>query len=112
MYWKVVAVPSFFGNFVVAVKLLFSHVPQVRSFVKVQDEDTVTLKLEPAFGDLLRRSNPKITPGYYMNKIHWNSILLDGEVPTEDIKDYLKISYDIVLNSLSKKLQKELLEKI
>ena len=34
----------------------------------------ITLKLEPAEGDFWRQQYEDIIPGYYMNKIHWNSI--------------------------------------
>lgn len=52
-----------------------------------------------------------IIPGYYMNKIHWNSIKPDGAVPDELLKDLLDKSYQLVLSGFSKKKQKEILEK-
>lgn len=38
----------------------------------------ITLKLEPAQGEALRAQYEDIVPGYYMNKMHWNSIKPDG----------------------------------
>ncbi len=49
----------------------------------------ITLKLEPAEGDFLRTQYEDILPGYYMNKVHWNSIKPDGEVPDDLLKDLL-----------------------
>lgn len=49
--------------------------------------------------------------GYYMNKEHWNSLYLQGDVPDEIVKDMLDKSYNLVLASLSKKLQREIMEK-
>ena len=69
----------------------------------------ITLKLDPAEGELLRRQYPDIIPGYYMNKQHWNSIKADGEVPDDLLKELLDKSYQLVLKSLSKKKQAELL---
>lgn len=69
----------------------------------------ITLKLEPADGDFLRQQYEDIIPGYYMNKIHWNSVKADGEVPDDLLKDMLDKSYRLVLASLSKKKQKEIL---
>lgn len=69
----------------------------------------ITLKLEPADGDFLRQQYEDIIPGYYMNKIHWNSVKADGEVPEDLLKDMLDKSYRLVLASLSKKKQKEIL---
>lgn len=71
----------------------------------------ITLKLEPMEGEFLRSQFPDILPGYYMNKMHWNSIKPDGDVPDELLKDMLDKSYDLVLKGFSKKKQKELLEK-
>ena len=41
----------------------------------------ITLKLEPLDGDSLRQQYEDIIPGYYMNKVYWNSVKPDGEVP-------------------------------
>lgn len=72
----------------------------------------ITLKLEPSEGDLLRQQYEDIIPGYYMNKIHWNSIKPDGEVPDHLLKDLLDKSYHLVLEGFSKKKQKEILESV
>jgi len=70
----------------------------------------VTVKLEPTLGEFLRQQFKDIVPGYYMNKEHWNSLYLEGEVPDEVLKDMIDQSYSLVLGSLSKKVQKEILE--
>lgn len=69
----------------------------------------VTLKLAPASGDFYRQQYPDVLPGYYMNKVHWNSIRADGAVPDAVLRDMLDEAYDLVLHSLSKKKQAELL---
>lgn len=69
----------------------------------------ITLKLEPTEGDLLRQQYDDIVPGFYMNKIHWNSIKPDGEVPDNLLKMLADKSYDLVLNGFSKKKQQEIL---
>ena len=73
--------------------------------------DILTLKLDPMDGDFLRSQYEDIIPGHYMNKVHWNSIYLDGCVPEEIMKEMIEKSYHIVFNSLSKKKQKEISEK-
>lgn len=69
----------------------------------------ITLKLDPLEGDYLRKTYEDIIPGYYMNKIHWNSVKADGEVPDDVLKDMLDKAYQIVFESLTKKKQKEIL---
>lgn len=69
----------------------------------------ITLKLEPAEGDFLRQQYEDIVPGFYMNKVHWNSVKPNGAVPEMLLKDLLDQSYTLVLGGLSKKKQREIL---
>lgn len=71
----------------------------------------ITLKLEPAEGEFLRQQYDDIIPGYYMNKQHWNSIKADGNLSDDLLKDLLDKSYELVLSGLSKKKQREVLER-
>ena len=50
-----------------------------------------------------------IVPGYYMNKEHWNSLYLDGDVPGNILKQMIDMSYDLVAEKLSKKMLKEII---
>lgn len=72
----------------------------------------ITLKLEPLEGDFWRKQYEDIIPGYYMNKTHWNSVKADGNVPDNILMDLLEKAYRIVLESLSKKRQKEILDEL
>ena len=90
---------------------------------EMKGEPIFTLKLPPEYGETLRRIySGIIIPGYYMNKVHWNSIKADGNVPDALLREMLeksyrlvlggfsKSSYDTVLKSLPKKKQKEIEE--
>ncbi len=68
----------------------------------------ITLKLEPSEGEFLRGQYKDIIPGYYMNKVHWNSVNPDGEVPDGLLREMLDKSYLLVFNGLSKKLREEI----
>lgn len=69
----------------------------------------ITLKLEPAEGEFMRQQYADIIPGYYMNKVHWNSIKADGDINDELLKNMLDKSYNLILNSLSKKAQQQII---
>lgn len=69
----------------------------------------ITIKLEPFLGAALREEYSHIVPGYYMNKTHWNSLYLHGDVPDAVVKTMLDNGYDILLKSFSKKRQEEIL---
>lgn len=43
-----------------------------------------------------RETYDSVVPAYHMNKKHWNSIILDGSVPDEDIKRMIGESYDLI----------------
>ena len=70
----------------------------------------INLKLEPMKGEIFRRQYEDILPGYYSDKVHWNSIRPDGEVPDDLLKDMLDESYHLVLEGFSRKRQREILE--
>lgn len=76
----------------------------------VDGRDILTLKLEPNEGEFLRQQYSDIIPGYYMNKEHWNSIFLDGEIPEALLKELIDKSYQLVFSSLTKK-KREAIEK-
>jgi predicted DNA-binding protein (MmcQ/YjbR family) len=69
----------------------------------------ITLKLDPSHGQLLRDEYADIIPGYYMNKEHWNSVYLDGNVPADLLQEMIDESYALILTSLSKKARQDIL---
>lgn len=69
----------------------------------------INLKLEPLEGEFFRSQYEDVIPGYYSNKLHWNSVKADGAVPDELLKQMLDKSYFLILSGFSKKRQRELL---
>ena len=67
----------------------------------------ITLKLAPANVDFYRQQYPDVLLGYYMNKVHWNSVYPDKGVPYEVIQEMCSMGYDLILHSFSKKAQAE-----
>jgi predicted DNA-binding protein (MmcQ/YjbR family) len=53
--------------------------------------------------------HPEITPAYHMNKKHWNSISVSGNVPDQLILTLVDHSYELVLATLSQKIKSQLL---
>lgn len=72
------------------------------------ERDIITIKLSPLDGDFLRSQYKDIIPGHYMNKVHWNSVYLDGEVSDDMLRELIEKSYHLVLSGLSKKRQLEI----
>ena len=55
----------------------------------------VNVKTVPELSELLRNAYESVIPAYHMNKTHWNSVILDGTVPDEEIKNVISDSYDL-----------------
>ncbi|MFN2588875.1 MAG: MmcQ/YjbR family DNA-binding protein [Actinomycetota bacterium] len=82
-----------------------------RIFAIIADEAdplTISLKSEPEVALLLRSSHPAVKPGYHLNKRHWNTVTLDGSVPAALVREWIDDSYDLVAESLPKRIRKEL----
>ena len=62
----------------------------------------VSLKCDPVLAEQLRGTYPAITPGYHLNKRHWNTVALDGSVDDQLVTDMIEDSYDLVVASLPK----------
>lgn len=60
----------------------------------------LNLKCDPAEALMLRDLFAAVIPGYHMNKTHWNSVMLDGTVPTPEIARMIDRSYGLVVKSL------------
>lgn len=70
---------------------------------------SVNLKTNPEEAWLVREKYPKsVLPGYHMNKNHWNTVVLDGIVPDDEVLDMLEESYQLVKSKLPKKIREQL----
>lgn len=69
---------------------------------------SVNLKCDPDRAIELREYHSEITPGYHMNKKHWNTVNFSSSLPTNMILEMIDHSYDLVVSSLTKKIKQEL----
>ena len=56
----------------------------------------ISLKCDPNLAETLRQKYDTVMPGYHLNKKHWNTILLTGQLSWDEIRDLIKHSYDLV----------------
>lgn len=82
-------------------------VPKVKSkmFATLSAENGIghmNLKCEPSQAQALRDLFSAVKPGYHMNKLHWNTIILDGSIPTGEIERMIDHSYALVVKKLKK----------
>jgi predicted DNA-binding protein (MmcQ/YjbR family) len=69
---------------------------------------TISLKCEPALAQQLRRDHPAIGPGYHLDKRHWNTVRVDGSLPEGMLRDLVEDSYDLVVESLPRRVRDDL----
>jgi predicted DNA-binding protein (MmcQ/YjbR family) len=67
---------------------------------------TVNLKCDPDLALQLRDRYEQVTPGYHMNKRHWNSVEIEGGIPDRELRKMIDHSYDLVARSLPKSTAK------
>lgn len=68
----------------------------------------VNLKCDPERAQLLREEyDGLIIPGWHMNKHHWNTVFIEDALPPKLVTELIDHSYDLIVKSLTKKLQAE-----
>ena len=55
----------------------------------------ISLKCDPQLSVVLREKYESVMPGYHLNKKHWNTIVLTGQLPWEEIQGLIRLSYDL-----------------
>jgi predicted DNA-binding protein (MmcQ/YjbR family) len=60
----------------------------------------VSLKCDPQLAEELREAHAAVIPGYHLNKRHWNTVIVDGSLTDETIRDMIEDSYDLVVSKL------------
>lgn len=61
-----------------------------------QGELRMNVKVDPEWRELWRQTYAAVIPGYHQNKMHWNTVILNGSVPDEEIRRMIGESYDLV----------------
>jgi predicted DNA-binding protein (MmcQ/YjbR family) len=69
------------------------------------DPPTISLKCDPVIAQELRDEYDAVTPGYHLNKTHWNTVILNGGVPDRELKKMMSHSYEQVVAGLPKSLR-------
>lgn len=73
------------------------------ALIRINEETLkINLKCDPFLAEALRKKYSAVTPGYYMNKRHWNTVEIDGSIPENEVLTMLDNSYDLVFKGLKK----------
>jgi predicted DNA-binding protein (MmcQ/YjbR family) len=88
--------------------LVFKVVGKMFALCDVDEFVSINLKCNPELAIELREKYKGVTPGYHMNKKHWNTVSVLGDIPDSLLYNWIDHSYLLVLKSLPLKVQKNL----
>jgi predicted DNA-binding protein (MmcQ/YjbR family) len=61
----------------------------------------LSLKCDPALSQVLRDKYDEVMPGYHLNKKHWNTMVLTGQLGWPEVQDLIRHSYQLVAGPAS-----------
>lgn len=83
---------------------------KIFAFLSKSGTVRMSLKCDPALVPVLRQTYAAVTVAPYLNKQHWNLVILDGTIPEDEILEMIDNSYALVVKGLTK-AQREMLFK-
>ena len=66
------------------------------------NEARINLTCDPAEAEHLRMVFDAVLPGYHMNKKHWNTVVINGSIPDNEVKRMVDNSYALVAKKMGK----------
>ena len=83
--------------------LVFKVKGKMFALTSLETADTMNLKCDPEYALELREKYPEtVMPGYHMNKKHWNTVKLYGDLSNAQLEGLIDHSYELVVNKLRK----------
>jgi predicted DNA-binding protein (MmcQ/YjbR family) len=73
-----------------------------KMFALIQEKQEplrLSLKCDPQLAVLLRDKYETVLPGYHLNKKHWNTLILTGQLAWEEVQDLIRHSYNLVIEN-------------
>jgi len=88
--------------------LVFKVMGKIFVLTGIESFESMNVKCDPETAVELREQYNAVKPGYHMNKKHWNTIVNNSDMPDQEIRAWIKHSYDLVVAKLPKKTKEEL----
>lgn len=89
--------------------LVYKVKGKIFALSNIDNFESVNLKCDPENAVELRERYDSVTPGYHMNKKHWNTVDVHSNIPNKLLLQWIRDSYDLVVKSLPKKDRESLL---
>jgi predicted DNA-binding protein (MmcQ/YjbR family) len=88
--------------------LVFKVMRKIFALCNMMTFEYCNLKCDPEKAIMLREEFTEVTPAWHMNKKHWNSVSFIGDLSDQQIEQWVKDSYNLVVKNMPKKLRKQL----
>ena len=88
--------------------LVMKVLDKMFALINIYGDLRINLKCNPEKAIELREQFTSVKPGFHMNKKHWNTVEINGSVSSDNIKEWIDDSYNLVVSKMTKK-QKEML---
>lgn len=88
--------------------LVFKVLDKMFLLTNISKDLQVNVKCDPEKAIELRERYSSVLPGYHMNKKNWNTVIIDGSIADQQLREWIADSYWLVVESMSKKKQVEL----
>ncbi len=88
--------------------LVFKVMGKIFTLTNIELFEQINVKCDPEYAIELREKYDGVLPGYHMSKKHWNTVLINHDVSDKQIYEWVKDSYDLVVEKLTKKQKEEL----
>jgi len=90
--------------------LVFKVMDKMFLLTGTEGEFSINIKCDPEKAVELRERNHSVLPGHHMNKMHWNTVIMDGSTDDEILYKWIDDSYNLVVDKLTRAKRKELEE--
>jgi len=83
----------------IGIWTVMRHKANQKTFAQIyerNDKLCVNIKCDPFEADFLRQAYTDVTPAYHMNKVHWDTVIIGGDVPEDELMLMIKHSYDSI----------------
>ena len=87
--------------------LVYKVMGKMFAICGIDNYEFINLKCDPERAIELREQYDEIKPGYHMSKVHWNSVYVNGGLHLDLVKELIDHSYELIVASLPKKVQRE-----
>lgn len=89
--------------------LVFKVGNKIFLLISLNTGNRFNVKCDPELAIELREQHSEVIPGFHMNKVHWNTVYMDGNLTEKQLRDMVDHSYNLIFKSLPKNIQTEII---